>query len=396
MSVAYPDALRSPALDPEVRAAVDLAVARLRDGVLERDDARGAPHLEVDVLRTTGLLAGPWSGAVDHPLQRWDQTLAAISAIASVDPSAASLLGYHHMHLLLVTGSGNPEIAAWAARETVANRWIWGGANNPSGEKVTVDTTADGYRLNGTKEFATGSLVADQLVIQEAAPAEGSPLRRIVLAVDARSPGLSVLDDWDWIGVVRSATNRIAFRDVFVPKARFVKFGRLGNESAAALEASQPPGFQILFANVYLGITLGALRTAYSELHNGPSGTKGRRAFLGHVQEIFGELAVTLAGATAAVESVNRHFADVVGGPSPASEAAIRQLSARTFAAKLVAHQAVLETTQRVFEITGSRGAMRRCGLEKFWRDARNHSLHDELRVRYRLVGATLLDLEPA
>lgn len=396
MARSYPEALSGFPLETGLEVRVGNAIDLLRAGVLERDAAGGAPDFEIGVLRQTGLLVGPWAETKTHPLSRWDQTLATISTIASVDPSAATLMGYHHMHLLLLADSGNPAIAEWATRETVANGWVWGGANNPSGEKVVIEEIPDGYRLNGSKEFATVSLVADQLIIQEGAPTEDSPLRRIVLAVDSKSAGLSVLDDWDGIGVVRSATNRILFDDVFVPRNRFVKYSRTGTESPSAAEAASAPGFQIIFANIYLGITLGVLRRAYAFLNGDATGAGSRRKSLSQVQEVFGELAVRYAAAAAVVGDVNRHFANTLEDRETPASDSYRLLSARVFPAKVFAHETVLEATQRVFEITGSRGATRQTGLEKFWRDARNHSLHDELRVRHRIVGAGLLGVEVA
>jgi alkylation response protein AidB-like acyl-CoA dehydrogenase len=263
MAFTYPSSLAGLPLDANLRARVDEVTSRLGDGVLERDALGGVPDVEIVALRDAGLLVGPWAQTTSHSLRQWDQTLAAISELASVDPSAAALLGYHHMHLLLLMDSGNPDIVDWAARETAANGWVWGGANNPSGAKLTVEKTAGGYLLNGAKEFATVSLIADQLIIQEAAPTDTSPLRRIVFAVDAKTSGLSVLDDWDGIGVIRSATNGISFKDVFVPDSRFVKYSRAETGSPSAAEAASAPGFQIMFANIYLGIALGAVRRAY-------------------------------------------------------------------------------------------------------------------------------------
>lgn len=396
MTIQYPDALKGLPLSPETQIVIDHVNDQLRPAVLERETDGGAPAFEISVLREAGLLTGPWARSNDHLLKHWDQTLAAISAIASVDPSAAALIGYHHMHLLLLRDAGNPDIARWSAEETAKNRWVWGGANNPSGQKLTIEETKVGYTLNGVKEFATVSLVADQLIVQEAAPLEGSPARRLVLAVDAKAPGITVVDDWDGIGVIRSATNRIIFDNVFVPKSRFVKYSRSGSETPSAAEAASAPGFQIVFANIYLGITLGVLRRAYAFLNGDDSGQQSRRVQLSQVQEIFGELAVKLAAATAVVADVNRHFEHVVNGTDTAKEDVYSVLSAKVFPAKLFAHETVLEVTQRVFEITGSRGATYQTGLEKFWRDARNHSLHDELRVRYRIVGSGLLGVEPA
>lgn len=393
----YSPSLAGLRLAPDDRERVDGVVDSLREGVLQREADGGRPHEEITALRAAGLLVGPWSMASGPRIETWDAVLAATAELAAVDASAAFLLGYHHMHVQLLASSGNPAIAEWAAHGTAAEGWSWGGANNPSGARTVVTEVEGGYRLSGAKEFATGSLSADKLIIQESSPTEESPLRRIVLAVDAASPGLDIVADWDGIGVVRSATNRIVFDDVFVPAERFVKYSRVGNEHPLLVETASAPGFQIVFANVYLGIALGALRRSYDYLYGDGTGTPNKRLGLSHVQEIFGELVVAVGVARQSVERANESFARILSaGTGAVPQEEYRELARQVIETKVFVHETVLEVTQRVFEVTGSRGAMKGIGLDKFWRDSRNHSLHDELRVRQRYVGALALGVEPA
>jgi len=394
MTTGYPAALAGLPLG-ELAAPVAAVIDELRSGVLERERRGGAPKEEVDALRGAGLLAGPWSREPGAP--RWPDTLGAVAEIATVDPSAAFLLGYHHMHVQLLATSGTPAIEEWAVRGTLEHQWAWGGANNPSGEKVVVTEVDGGYRLTGSKEFATGSLGADQLIVQEASPTAESPLRRIALVVDAHAEGLTVLDDWDGIGVIRSATNRIRFEDVFVPSDRFVRYSRTGTEHPLVAETASAPGFQILFANVYFGIALGALRRAYGYLHGDGGPRPHKRLGYSHVQETFGELLTAVSAARASVIEADGVFERIVSRPAssvPAGE--FQDMSRRVFESKMFTHLTVMDVTQRVFDVTGSRGASTSTGLDKFWRDARNHTLHDDVRLRQRFIGALALGVDPA
>lgn len=394
MSTGYPTALAGLALG-ELATPVATVLDELRAGVLDREAAGGAPVEEVAALRDAGLLIGPWSREPGAP--GWTDTLGAVAELATVDPSAAFLLGYHHMHVQLLATSGNPVIEDWATRETIEKGWAWGGANNPSGAKVTVTEVVGGYRLTGTKEFATGSLGADQLIVQEASPTAESPLRRIALAVDTRSEGLTVLDDWDGIGVIRSATNRIRFENVFVPADRFIRYSRVGTEHPLVAETAAAPGFQILFANVYFGIALGALRRSYDFLHGDGDTTPNKRLAYSHVQETFGDLITAVAVARSSVAETNSLFDQIVSGQAVAVPPAdFQELSRRVFETKMFTHVTVMDVTQRAFDVTGSRGAATSVGLSKFWRDARNHTLHDDVRLRQRFIGALALGVEPA
>ena len=59
--------------------------------------------------------------------------------------------------------------------------------------------------------------------------------------------------------------------------------------------------------------------------------------------------------------------------------------------AKVAAHHAVLEITTRLFDITGAGATKRDYGFDRFWRNARTHTLHDPLDYKLRDLGRWVL-----
>jgi alkylation response protein AidB-like acyl-CoA dehydrogenase len=62
----------------------------------------------------------------------------------------------------------------------------------------------------------------------------------------------------------------------------------------------------------------------------------------------------------------------------------------------VLSHRAGLEVSSQLFELTGARSTSQRFGLDRFWRNARVHTLHDPVDVKLRDLGRhALLDLPP-
>jgi alkylation response protein AidB-like acyl-CoA dehydrogenase len=67
-------------------------------------------------------------------------------------------------------------------------------------------------------------------------------------------------------------------------------------------------------------------------------------------------------------------------------------VSLATAEAKVVAHRAALFIAQELFEATGARSAKAALALDRFWRNARTHTLHDPLDYKLRAIGRYALE----
>jgi alkylation response protein AidB-like acyl-CoA dehydrogenase len=81
--------------------------------------------------------------------------------------------------------------------------------------------TQGGFVLNGKKIFASLSGAADFYGVLATERAEGAAASRrntIYLAVPANAPGVSVVGDWDPLGMRGTVSRTLLFKDVFVPE----------------------------------------------------------------------------------------------------------------------------------------------------------------------------------
>ena len=60
--------------------------------------------------------------------------------------------------------------------------------------------------------------------------------------------------------------------------------------------------------------------------------------------------------------------------------------------AKALAHRAGIEISSQMFELTGARATSAQLGYDRFWRNARVHTLHDPIDYKIRDLGRYALD----
>ena len=54
---------------------------------------------------------------------------------------------------------------------------------------------------------------------------------------------------------------------------------------------------------------------------------------------------------------------------------------------KAASTEAALFVSNKLIELAGSRATLREFGLDRHWRNARTHSVHDPVRWKYRAIG---------
>ena len=53
----------------------------------------------------------------------------------------------------------------------------------------------------------------------------------------------------------------------------------------------------------------------------------------------------------------------------------------------MLAHRAAIEIGSQLFELTGARSTSARFGFDRYWRNARVHTLHDPVDYKLRDLG---------
>jgi alkylation response protein AidB-like acyl-CoA dehydrogenase len=60
--------------------------------------------------------------------------------------------------------------------------------------------------------------------------------------------------------------------------------------------------------------------------------------------------------------------------------------------AKVLSTRVALETTSKIFEVTGTRAAASKHRFDRFWRNVRTHTLHDPVVYKVHEVGNWVLN----
>ncbi|GAA3109367.1 monooxygenase [Pseudonocardia yunnanensis] len=372
-----------------IEAARAVAATLAKDAV-ERDRANAKPHAEVQLLRDAALPAILLPREVGGSGLGWDTALRVVREISAADGSIGQLLGYHYMNQDLLVWLHNPDaLALWGVR-SAEHQWVWGDAVDVYAPATTLVGDGSGFRMSGRKSFATGFSVADVSVVAVAEPGTGSPL---LVIVESTADGVAPGGDWDNLGQRLSASGSVTFTDVAISPEQVL--GTLDPARATPQGSLIAPVSQAVHSEMYLGIAQGALRTAgeYTRTVSRPfllSGVESATADP-YVLATYGRLVAAVRAVEALADDVGTHVARVNAARDGLTWDARGELAVHTSALKVVAIETVLEVTSRIFEVTGARATSNAVGLDRFWRNARTHTLHDPVVYKQREVGEHFL-----
>ncbi len=79
------------------------------------------------------------------------------------------------------------------------------------------------------------------------------------------------------------------------------------------------------------------------------------------------------------------------------NEGTVARASVVVAQAKVLSAEIALLTSSKLFELAGTRSVLGKYNLDRHWRNARTHTLHDPARWKYHLIGNYLLNgVKPA
>lgn len=366
-------------------------IAELAPGVDQRDAEGSAPGAEASLLRKSGLLTLGLPRDLGGGGETISTELDVVRRLARIDASAATLLGYHYMHLRRLSLQAHDHIWQRAARETAQRNLLWGGAGNPRDNPVALSSAGDGYLATGTKFFATGAQVADRILFN-GADASGQAL---LVFADQAADTIVHPDDWNGIGLRRSASGSIRFAGAAIPAAHIAADIVADPTLLSPYAALSEPVFQALFVFLYVGIAEGSLAIAadYTRKRSRPAlGSKVETAVQDpYVVEQYGRLAAGNAAAAALALHAAQRLEVAIAAGDHLTRQERDAVNGIVSAAKHQADQVALAATAGAFELTGARAAVRGHPIERFWRDARTHTLHDAVSYRRFWAGEQYL-----
>jgi alkylation response protein AidB-like acyl-CoA dehydrogenase len=102
-----------------------------------------------------------------------------------------------------------------------------------------------------------------------------------------------------------------------------------------------------------------------------------------------GDLTIRLHAAEALLERAGRVLDATLADQNDASIARAKIANAE---AKVLATEIAVAATNKLFELAGTRSTLGVYNLDRLWRDARTHTLHDPVRWKYHAIGAYYLN----
>lgn len=367
-----------------IRIAYDVA-ARLSREAIARDRDRRLPHEEMDILSESGLLA------ISVPREAGGAgasvaTVAEVLRILSVaDPAIGQLPQNHFVFIEALTQDGTEAQKTFFYAELLAGaRFGNAQAERGSGSALDLATrllpAEGGYRLNGTKYYCTGAILADWIPVA----ALDLDDRQVLAYVRRDAPGVEVLPDWNAIGQRTTFSGTTHLRDVAVEASQVIPHWRLFDRSNWFHSYGV-----LLHAAVDVGIARAALEDTIRLIRgrNRPRfGAPVRGATDDpHLLSRLGELIVRLHGLEALLADVAR-LHDRIGRYPDVDQVAEAMVKAG--AVKALSEDVGLEIASELFALTGSASTDAAQALDRHWRNLRTHSVHDANQWRYHHFGA--------
>lgn len=369
-------------LDDLARTATTIAAS-----AAERDAERRYPTAEYDALRDVGF----WRLTVPREhggLGFGYQTLmSAVITVAAADGSLGQLPQNHFNTLERIALVGSPELRSRIFGR-VAQGAVLGNATAeprelPPGENTTtLRPNGTAYCLTGRKVYATGALLGDIIAVQ--ARDESGEL--VTAMVDRYAHGVTVVDDWSGFGQRTTASGTAVFDGVEVDEHDLL---RAGHDPRPRYRASAQS--QLLHCAIDTGIAQGAFHAAVRLAHRAHGGRgSGAVDFVDDVLGVtrLGELWIAVEGARAIVTQAAQHLDDLTDASALDD---VLDAFYRVAAAKSISTGAALTVTAALIDIGGASSTRTELRLDRFWRDARTHTVHDAVRWKPYSIGRRLL-----
>jgi alkylation response protein AidB-like acyl-CoA dehydrogenase len=381
--------------DAAAAPADPLAIAaRLADQfaatAVERDRSGGHAAHERRLIRDSGLLALSIPADFGGQGAPWSTVYQVIRVLARADSALAHLFGFHHLQLAGIALYGTAVQQRNLYSASVQQNLFWGNALNPLDRRTTARAIPGGYVLDGIKSFASGSVGSDWLTISAWVEEAGAALIAVVPTVQQ---GITVEADWDAFGQRQTDSGNVRFDEVYLPSALVLQAPGQAPSAQATLRSQVA---QLVMTNLYLGIAQGAFEAArdYTLTQSRPwfaSGVDeaGEDPF---VQHRYGDLWLKLRPAEVLADHAAR-LLDAAYAKGAALGARERgEVAVAGAEAKVLAHRAAIDIANQMFELTGARSTSARFGFDRFWRNARVHTLHDPVDYKLRDLGRYALD----
>lgn len=364
----------------------------IAEGEAERERERVLPHDAIDLIRRSrfGALRIPSADGGGGSSVR--ELFELVIRLATADPNVAHILRNHFSVVeRFVRAPQDDQSRKW--RNDVVDGAIIGLATteleSPKiGDVIpatTVTPDGDGYRLNGTKYYSTGTLFADYVLVR-VADSKGALAATII---PVKRDGVELVDDWDGSGQRLTGSGTTHFRNVRV-------------EAAEVIFDAPHLGYGVAYSNTYAQLFLTAVnagilaaierdatalvrrraRNFYYAPAERPADDPLLQQTVGQISShAFAARSIVLAAADA-LDAASVAFTEDAAKFAPALDAALASSKA-----KVVVDELTIRSGSLLFDAGGASATKKTDNLDRHWRNARTLASHNPGTHKARALG---------
>jgi alkylation response protein AidB-like acyl-CoA dehydrogenase len=368
-------------VSPEDRRLIERAkalAAEFAPRARAYDEAAAFPAEDFARLRDEGFLTltvpealgghGMWSG------KRYATYYTILETIAAGNASTGQLLQIQSHASGIIAYLGNEEQKRRILGDVVARGALIASCGSETDPRLLNSTTRraelvatdGGFRLTSVKHFGSLAPAADYYVVYVMAPETQSMAEGYTtLVVPKESPGVSLEDNWDTMGMRATISWSLVLDDVFVPWENVL--GQPGDWIQ-----HDPRTFTLAYCANHLGTAQGVFDFVLDYLK--------QRPFLMNDDTI----AFTVGEMDAAIQATRTSlwYAAWLWEEGRFDEAELASMRALH-----TSKQMALMVTTKAFDVCGARAAFRALPIERAFRDVRTFSLHFRESAVLRMVA---------
>ncbi|MGI4791221.1 MAG: SfnB family sulfur acquisition oxidoreductase [Janthinobacterium lividum] len=370
--------------DAEAIAITQQLAESFSQEALLRDRDRRLPFLELDCFSQSGL----WGITVPKEYGGAEVSYVTVAevfaTIASADPALAQIAQNHFNDVDTLRWAATDPQKQFFFGEVLRGLRFGNALAEPSSKKNSAFDTrltsrGDEFVLNGHKIYSTGALLAHW--VQVGATDEND--NDVLVLVPRDTTGLEVIDDWAGFGQRTTASGTVMLTEVVVPPSNVIQA-----HQAFTNPTTNGPLSQIIHAAIDLGIARAAVSDTivFISTLSRPSGDAnveraGDDPFT--IVQV-GDLEYRLHSAEALMDRAGQFIDEASHSPTDATVAAATIAVAE---AKIASTEISILATNKLFELSGTRSTLQKYGLDRHWRNARTHTLHDAVRWKNHQIG---------
>ena len=379
--------------DEEALEVANRLAKTFAEGASERDRTRRWPIEQLDQFSQSGLWSINVPKAFGGPEVSYVTLTKVIQIISAADPSIGQI-PQNHLGVLAALRTVSDEAQQRLLFGKALQGVRFGNAFSEFGSKRAADfethfvDAGDHVIVKGRKFYSTGALLAHVVPIV-AVDDQG---RAWYAIAERDAPGLTVIDDWSAFGQRTTLSGTVILDDVKVPKTHLVP-GYKGYDKPTADGAI----FQIIQVGVDNGIAKAAVddTIAFVRTKSRPwvdSGQEHASQDPYTIQAV-GDLKLRLHASEALQDRAGLAVDRAVANPT-AETVAEAQIAVAE--AKVLSTEIAIAASNKLFELAGARSTLAENNLDRHWRNARTHTLHDPVRWKYAILGNYFLnDVKP-